>query len=714
MKKMTLLTVLALALWACTTFSQNYKLGTEAAMNKDWDEAVENFERALWENPKNSVYRLALLRAKIAASYFHLLEARKLVAQGMKEEAQAEYEKALSYDPLNRMIAEEARLLREKEVKEEKPRGKRIEPPVKLKVDKEKVKLQFTRVNLRSIFQTLGKYGDINILFDEQFKDISFSIDLQDVVFEEAINYLCLATKNFYRVIDEKTIIVVPDQPLKRAQYELNAVRTFYLSNINAQEIQGPLAQMLRTQFKAPQIIVDKNLNSVTVRDTPSNIELAEKLLNVWDKSKGEVVIDLEVMLVSRTKLKQLGLDFDQHLVGLRYSGTGDTEAGGWINLKDLDFSKRESFELSLPISFIRFLEKDTDTKIIAQPRLRGVVDEEITYLVGDRVPVPQTTFTPIAAGGVSQQPIVSYEYKDVGIDIKIKPRIHFEKEITMEIEIKINSLGGEGFANIPIISTREVKNVIRLKDGETNLLAGLLRDEERKSLKGIAGLRNIPLLGSLFSSTDQTITQTDVILTITPYIIRPLAIDEEDLEPLWIGLGSIAPSRRAGRRVPEEPFELEQRLVRERLEETERAREEAGENRIFLNPTDLRVPLGREFRINVNMRSQQEIGNLSFNVSFNSGILNLKEIVQGGLIRQLGAGVPFLKNIDNSSGMANIGFSSPQIGKGIKGAGRIATLVFQASEKGEGSISLSGVTANSPRGTNVIFRSNECRIIVR
>lgn len=714
MKKMTLLTVLALALWTCTTFSQNYKLGTEAAISKDWDEAVEYFERALWENPKNSVYRLALLRAKISASYFHLLEARKLVAQGMKEEAQAEYEKALSYDPLNRMIAEEARLLREKEVKEEKPREKRIEPPVKLKVDKEKVKLQFTRVNLRSIFQALGKYGNVNILFDEQFKDISFSIDLQDVVFEEAINYLCLATKNFYRVIDEKTIIVVPDQPLKRAQYELNAVRTFYLSNINAQEIQGPLAQMLRTQFKAPQIIVNKNLNSVTIRDTPSNIELAEKLLKVWDKSKGEVVIDLEVMEVSRTKLKQLGLDFDQHLVGLRYSGTGDTETGGWINLKDLDFSKKESFELSLPFSLIRFLEKDTDTKIIAQPRLRGVADEEITYLVGDKIPVPQTTFTPIAAGGVSQQPIVSYEYKDVGIDIKIKPRIHFEKEITMEIEIKIKSIGGEGFANIPIISTREVKNVIRLKDGETNLLAGLLRDEERKSLKGIAGLRNIPLLGSLFSSTDQTITQTDVILTITPFIIRPLALDEEDLEPLWIGLGSIAPSRRAGRRVPEEPFELEQRLRRERLEEAERTREEAGENRIFLNPTDLRVPMGREFRINVNMRSQQEIGNMSFNVSFNSGILKLKEIVQGGLIRQLGAGVPFLKNIDNSSGMANIGFSSPQIGKGIKGAGRIAALVFQASEKGEGSISLSGVTANSPRGTNVIFRSNECRIVVR
>jgi general secretion pathway protein D len=713
MKKIALFLIVLLSVWGCVTFSESYKLGTKAAMSKDWDEAVKYYERALLESPDNSVYRLALFRAKMAASFSHLLMARELVAQGMKKEALAEYEMALTYDPLNRIISEEARLLKGEEVKEEEPEEKKIEPPIRLKVDEEKVQLEFTKVNLRSIFQALAKSAQVNIIFDEQFKDISFSISLKDVDFEEAIGTLCLASKNFYRVIDEKTIIVAPDQPLKRAQYELNAIRTFYLSNINAQEVQQLLAQMLRTQLgRVPTIFVDKNLNSVTVRDTPSNIELAEKLLKIWDKSKGEVVIELEIMEVSRTRLRELGLDFDQHLIGFKFGESEATEQTGWINLKDLDFTNKGNYQISLPIAFIKFLESDSDTKIIAQPRLRGLQDEQIKYLVGDKVPIPRTTFTPIAAGGVSQQPITSFEYQDVGIELIVTPKIHFEDEVTLEIEMKITSLGGTGYADIPIISTREVKNVIRLKNGETNFLAGLLRDEERMSLKGIPGLKDIPLIGSLFSSTQLNVTQKDVILTITPHIIRTLSLEEKDLEPLWIGLDKVAPLRREPPRMPEEA--LERRRAQERQLAEERRRQEAEQDRVFLNPSNLQIPQNREFRINVNMRTQQEIGMLSLSVNYDGQMLNLKDIVAGGMIRQLGSEVPFLKNIDNTSGVATIGFSSPELNKGVKGAGRIASLLFQAVGKGEGTISITSVTANSPSGAAVSFGYNESRIVVR
>jgi general secretion pathway protein D len=450
----------------------------------------------------------------------------------------------------------------------------------------------------------------------------------------------------------------------------------------------------------------------VTVRDTPTNIELAEKLLKIWDKSKGEVIIDVEIMEVRRMRLRELGLDFDQHLIGFKYSGADTSEDSGWINLKDLDFSNRENYQISLPLAFIKFLESDSDTKIIAQPRLRGMQDEDIEYLVGEKIPIPRTTFTPIAAGGVSQQPITSFEYQDVGIELKVKPKIHFENEVTLEIEIKITSLGGVGYADIPIISTREVKNVIRLKNGETNFLAGLLKDEERMSLKGIPGLKDIPLLGSLFSSTQQTVTQTDVILTITPYIIRTLPIEERDLEPLWIGLDKVVPLRREPRRAPEEA--LERRRAQERRLEEERRRQEAEQDQVFLNPSNLQIPQNREFRINVNLRTQQEIGMLSLTVNYDTQVLNLKEIVAGGLIRQLGGEVPFLKNIDDASGIATIGFSSPELDRGLKGAGRIASLLFQAAGKGEGTISITSVTANTPRGTAVALSSNECRIVVR
>jgi len=714
MRKAVLLIIIVLTFWGCATLSRSYKLGTEAALSKNWDEAVKYYERAVLESPKNSVYRLALFRAKLSASSEHLIKARELAFQGKKQEALVEYEKALSYDPSNRMIAEEAKSLIQEEVKEEKPKEIRIEPPVKLKVDKEEIHLKFVDANLRSIFQALGKHARVNVLFDEQFRDITFSIDLVDMIFEQALNSLCLASKNFYRIIDEQTIIIAPDLPQKRIQYELNAIKTFYLSNISAEEIRVSLTQMLRTQYKAPNIIVDKNINTVTVRDTPAVIELAENIINIWDKPKGEIILDLEIMEVSRVRLKQLGVELEQGLVGLRYIGPEGSGADekGWFSLKGIDFAKSENFQVTLPGAIVQFLEADSDTKIISQPRLRGIDGEEITYLVGDKIPIPRTTFTPIAAGGYAQQPLTSFEYQDVGIDVKITPTIHFEKEITLELEIKIKSLGGTGYANIPIIATREVKNVIRLKDGETNLLAGLLKDEERKTVSGIAGLKNVPILGSLFSSTDLTIQQTDVILTITPYIIRTVPLSEEDLKPIWVDLGGISPEASVRGGPPEEEALAERRA--RRTAEVEDMARRTEQNQVFLTPANFEVPQNREFRISVNARIQEDVSSMSLDISFDPGSVQLKEVVRREFLNRLGKDVPFLKNIDNSSGACTIGFSSTEIGTGIKGTGSIATLVFQAVGKGESTVQVASVSANKPTGEALMFETGQSRVVVR
>ena len=705
MKKAAALIMIMVALWGCAVLSRSYKQGNAAEINKQWEEAIKYYEKAALENPKEVVYRLALMRAKTSAGLFSAQQARVLAEQGKKEEAVSEYRKALSYDPLNRIYSDELAALspREPAKKMEPPAEKGIEARFKLKVTVEKVQLKFTDAQLRSIFQALGKYGGINFVFDEQFRDVPLSIELADRTFEQAMSFLCLASKNFYRPIDEKTVIIVPDQPMKRMQYELNAIKTFYLSNLNAQDVQNSLAMMIRTQYKAPSIIIDKNLNSVTIRDTPNAVNLAEKLLRRWDKSKGEVIIDLEIMEVSRLKMQKLGIDLGLNTISGRYSGNGTNPTDGWFGLKDIGLSKSANYQLSLPSMSLQFLETDADTKIIAQPRLRGIGSEDIKYMVGQKVPVPQTTFTPFAAGGVSQQPIVNYNYQDVGIDVKIKPRIHYEKEVTLELEIKITSIGGKGIADIPIITTREVKNIIRLKDGETNLLAGLLKDEERKSLKGIPGLKEVPFLGALFSNTDTTIEQTDVIMTITPYIIRSVPLTEEDSKPLWVDVEGLS-GQTSEQAVPEEEFSTEE-------PETE---EEGGSNYVILNPVNFEVPKGREFRVSVDLRTDLEIGNLSLNLSYNPQIIKLKDVTEGGLARQLGEKVPFLKNIDNSAGACTIGLTSPVIGKGIKGGGILAVLVFESVASGEAVIAITSVSANGPTGQPLQFEMNESQVVVR
>ncbi|MFC2160365.1 cohesin domain-containing protein [Acidobacteriota bacterium] len=714
MKKLSLMLVIITALWGCVTFSQTYKLGTEAALNKNWDEAVELYTKAYAENPKNSVYRMALQRAKVSASLSHLYAARQLVRVDKKEEALKEYEKSLSYN-YSRLVADEIKLLAGETPEKEKPKPIQIEPPVKLNVGTESIQLRFRQqASLRSIFQALGKSASINIIFDEQFRDISYSIDLTDKTFEQAVRILCLATKNFSSIIDEQTIIIVPDQPAKRLQYELTAVKTFYLSNIIAADIQATLSQILRSQYKAPVIMVDKNLNSITVKDAPGVLELAEKILRVWDKPKGEVVIDVEIMEASRTKLRQLGLDIDPHSVGIAYKSD---EEGGGLSLNGLDFSNANNFQVTLPAAFFDFLESDSDTKIIDQPRLRGIDGEEISYVVGDEVPIPRTTFQPIATGGFGSQPLTSFDYKNVGIDIKITPRIHLEDEVTLEVAIEIKSLGETGYADIPIITTREVSNVIRLKDGETNLLAGLLKDEERKTMRGIAGIKSIPILGALFSNTNQTIQQSEVILTITPYIVRPFRISEQDVEPIWVNLYAMpSASSGGGQRMPEEGLPDEEMRRSMMLQERQpvSTQPQTGTNVINLNPENFEVPQSREFRISVNLRSQEEIYNMSLNLSFDPSVLDLKQVTAGGFVRREGLDSSFLQNIDSASGACTIAFSSPDITKGVMGTGGIATLVFEAKEKGESQVMLNSVVATDTTGKSVMFESNNARVVVR
>jgi general secretion pathway protein D len=710
MKKRTwTIVIFALGLWGCAGFGgYYYRQGNQATINRDWDLAIQNYEKALQENPQDHSYQAALTRAKISAGLYSVRNARILAAQGKKEDALKQYEKALSYDPENGSILDEMRRLTPQAPSVEEAKPFKLKPPVKLKIARDNIELKFTDASVRSIFQALGKHAEISIIYDELFKDMNLTIEIRGREFEDAVAYLCLASKNFYRIIDEKTIVIVPDQPVKRIQYEQNAIQVFYLSNINAQDIFAALQQMLRSQFRAPNIFVDKNLNTVTVRDTPGNIELAAQLIKKWDKSKAEVIIDLEIMEVSRQRLRNIGVEFDNVNLGLRYAGPGASTDAGWYNLSKVDLGKKSSYQISLPSAVIRLLETDADTKLLAQPRLRGLADEDIKTMVGQKVPIPQTTFSTFAAGGVNNVPITSYTYQDVGLDIKIKPKIHVEGEVTLEIELKITALAGVGYADIPIIATREVKNVIRLKDGESNLLGGLLRDEERKSLSGIVGLKNIPVLGNLFGATDRTIDQSDLVMTITPFIIRPLIRTAEDDKPVWIQLEGLSPSDRGDR---EEPAGLNVEGPGREGPVPAADQEPPGENQVTLDPSNFEVPAGREFRISVNVRTHQEVGNLSMTLGFSGQVAKLKDVIEGGLVRQMGDKVPFLKSI--SDGSCTIGITSPQTGRGFRGGGNLAVLVFEAAATGDTPVTVSGVSANSPTGQSVSFTSRDARVVV-
>ena len=705
MKKIVLILVIALAVWGCETFSSAYKDGVKAEVAQRYDEAVKYYQKASLDDPNEAVYRMALVRARMGASLHHLQVARGLVAQNKKKEAEASYQRALFFDAQNFAAAQELRALT---APPEKPRRavERIEGPVQLKGSGEPLNLSFrNEVSVRSIFQTLGRVAGVNFLYDETFRDANLAIDLTGKDLQQAISFLCVASKNFSRIIDERTVIIVPDNMQKRTQYELSAIKTFYLSNIDVAKVNMRLMSMIRTQFRNPQIQVDESLNSVTIRDSPQAVVLAERLLRSWDKPKGEVLVDIDIMEVDRSRMKKLGVDLSTGMLGVQFNPPGLNE-DGYFPVSGTNFGNLENYMMTVPTAAVQFLSADSDTKLIAQPKIRGLAGEKIEYIVGQKVPIVNSSFVPVAAGGVNTQPIVNYTYQDVGITIKMTPRIHLEGEVTLEVELTISAIAGYALEGIPIIANREVKNTVRLKDGQTNLLAGLLRDEERRSLGGVTGLKNIPLLGNLFGVTQKTIEQTDVVMTITPHIVRKLEITDEDLKPLWVDPDNLSGVTGAGAAAAAGRDDAAM------AEEEPAAPEDAGGSTVYLSPASFESQRDREFRMNVELSTDAEIGNASIVLTFDPRVLELKDVLEGSGLRQLGDKVPFIKSV--SGGTCTIGFSSPSTTVGFKGRGVLAVLVFKAVGSGQTSVGFSSATAGSPMGRTVVLQTGEASVNIR
>jgi general secretion pathway protein D len=277
---------------------------------------------------------------------------------------------------------------------------------------------------------------------------------------------------------------------------------------------------------------------------------------------------------------------------------------------------------------------------------------------------------------------------------------------VTLEVELTISAIAGYALEGIPTIANREVKNTVRLKDGQTNLLAGLLRDEERRSLGGVTGLKNIPLLGNLFGVTQKTIEQTDVVMTITPHIVRKLEITDEDLKPLWVDPDNLSGVTGAGGAAAAGRDDAAM------AEEEPAAPEDAGGSTVYLSPASFESQRDREFRMNVELSTDADIGNASIVLTFDPRVLELKDVLEGSGLRQLGEKVPFIKSV--SGGTCTIGFSSPSTTVGFKGRGVLAVLVFKAVGPGQTSVGFSSATAGSPMGRTVVLQTGEASVNIR
>jgi general secretion pathway protein D len=572
----SLLVVAAIVAAGCATYRAN-RQGEKAAEKGDWDLAVARFTLALQKDPDNISYRINLENAKVQASRLHYQEARKALAENKLDRAAEELEIAVKYDVSNKLASdelvnvrariqarsEEQKRLSEFEAMRARARSMALPIPVLSPRSTAPIVLKFQDQSLQNVFEALGKVAGVNVLFDPDFRDKRVNVNLTGVTFQEALDQLTFANRLFYKVLDPNTLTVVPESQAKRRIYDDVLLRTFYVQNAEIKEIEAVVKPLLGTSAR---VVSNPTLGAITIIGTVDQLALAERVINLNDKARGEVMVEVQILEVNRTRVKEYGIALSQYEISATFAPHGTPGAEGEAPLRAhiLSSLSLADFVVSIPTTiFARFVQNDSNVKILAAPKLRASEGKPAELKIGTEVPIPVTTFQATSGNVGAFSPATSFQYRNVGVNLKLTPRVSAGGEITLEVAAEFSLLGEDRNVGndaapliVPTFFTRNVQGILRVRDGETSLIGGLIQGRNAETVSGMLGLPSIPLIGKIFSATQKRSEDQEVLISLTPHLVRAPKITEEDLVTLYVGTQEAVrvPSARPPLFAPEEP----------------------------------------------------------------------------------------------------------------------------------------------------------------
>ncbi len=519
-----------------------------------YDEAVSEYRTVLRSNPTNTKARIGIKRASQRASETHLGLARQAELRGFSDTVLSEVRKALVLDPDNQ-IAQDWLIKLEQKAAREKAEADAAEDldMMKVKADAmnavqlnprsiDGIDLNFSRkTSLREIFATLSRASGVNIIPHTSFQDQSVSIDLRGLAFQRVLDTLMLQNDLFYKMIDKNTIMVFKATPQNREAYENQIIKTYYLSYADPNELRSTLTT-INPQLR---VFTDKRVNALIVKAKPLELAIVDQVIRTLDKGKAEVMVYFELMEVTENTLEQVGL-----LPVLNASDTSGTYRVGGTTVNNTSgmntnsgFTKIHTADIRLlfPNLALDFLKSNGDARLVASPNVRVSSGETGEVNIGEKISTTQSQLslpTTGAAGSAAASSLLggvgqtSFSYEDVGVKIKVEPRVHNNGEITLKIDSTVTTLKSGSTPGRPDLGKRDIKTSARLRDGETAIFGGLLKDEEQKSLQGIWGLADIPFIGRLIGNTRNSKAKTDVILTVRAVLVRKPVLSEQDMAP--------------------------------------------------------------------------------------------------------------------------------------------------------------------------------------
>jgi len=741
--------ILALLLAGCAAGRLNSE-GKEQLSAGKYEAAMSKFEEAVKLEPDNPEYRVSLRMGREQAVRQLLLDAERAMSAGKLDEAQTAYRRLLAVDPANPraqagleqiararrhapLLEQAQKLFKQKNyngalanvrlILAENPANaeassllyqieevqvRNAHAPIRLKSRYVKpVTLQFRDSGLRMVFEALSKITGINFLFDGAVKDTQrVTIFVNDVSVEDAIDLILAQSQLAEKVLNDNTILVYPSTPAKHKEYQEQVVRSFYLTNIDPKKAQA----MLKTVLDAGTTFIDDKANLLIIRDTPEVVRMAEKLLATADVTEPEVMLEVEVLEVKRSTLQQLGVDYPGRVSFSAANAAGGTDKLTIDDVKNLNSSTILVSPLSVGIDITK---QDSDANILASPRIRARNREKARVHIGDRVPVITNAVTP-----TTSQPVVtgSIQYLDVGLKLEIEPTIHLDSDVGIKLSLEVSSIVKEiqqpvaaGGSIAYQIGTRNAATVLRLKDGETQVLAGLISDEERTNIKKIPGLGDIPAVGMLFGTHKDDNIKTEIVLSITPRIVRNVVRPNASNTEFWFG----SETRKLGRPLTVQSVGRGESLIPRPAPATDAAPApgvtqapgapvatsttatavaagvagSAGERADREGSTEAvplvlegpeKVAVGKTFQVALVVKAAQPVNGMKAQLSFDPEVFEVVAVVGGSLTRKGSAPAQFVHKVDRGAGHVDAQIF-PVAGPGFTGTADAMIVTFKA-----------------------------------
>ena len=750
---LSLLACAAVFLIGCPKGNQDYDAGRKAESLQDYDTALVDYERALRATPNDAEYKLRVAQMRLEAAQFHVEQGTKALNKGDLQVALTEFQKAQAIDPSNTAAEQQLKKTMELIAAQQAAAAPKstdagasedqdlLAGPPRLKpVSCEPVNLKMTN-DSRIVFETIAKLCGLSVIFDPDFTSRRIPVELPNITLEQALDTLALESKSFWKPLTSSVFFVAPDNPQKRRDVEDEVVQTFYLSNTVTPQELTEVVTGLRQLLDLRRVTPVNSQNAIVIRDTPDKIELARKIIQDVDKAKPEVLVHVQVLSASVDRLRDLGILPGQSVVAtftprptVQPNG-GSTSSGGstgsstgtsgtQITLDNLRNLSGADYSLTLPGATANAILTDNKTKIIQDPEIRVSDGEKSTLTIGDRVPIATGSFQAgVGVGAVGGAGVVNplvntqFQYLDVGVKVEVTPRVHPDGEVSMKLSVEVSALAGSsniGGINQPIISTRKVEHDVRVKDGESNVLGGLIERTETKNLNGIPGLAQVPLLKYLFADNSNEVQESEVLILVTPHIIRLPSITADNLRTLAAGTDTNARVYHEDEGSAAAPAPAATPAPPALNPQTNAQPAPPPTAQLHFDPAATSLKPGDSATLGLAVANVNDLYSIPLLIHYNPAVIQVEDVRDGGFLDGGNQSIAIVHNINAQRGEVIVSATRQPNTPGVNGNGTLLGIVIRGLAPGNSALQILQVNARDSQQRTIPMVSSEATIQVQ